>query len=117
MTPNELRELRDTLKCTTRDLAATLGIESSEVAAWEAGERFPTKKNVSDLSKLRLLGPSAISRKPKRRGQSPLRGTARLADPLFWQLVRKIAEHPDLFEKVRQVAEAYTDPVESTGTE
>lgn len=114
MTPNELRELRDTLKCTTRELAATLGIESSEVVAWETGERFPTKKHVSDLSKLRLLGPSAISRKPKRRGQTPLRGAARLADPQFWQIIRKIAEHPELFERVREVADAYSDPADSS---
>ena len=116
MTPDELRELRQELRCTARELAATLGIDSNEVADWELGERFPTKKHLSDLAKLRLMGPSAITRKPKRRGASPLGGAARLADPAFWQLIRKIAEHPELYEKVRQIAAPYADPAESAVT-
>ena len=110
MSPDGLRELREELKCTAWELAATLGIDSGEVVAWEQGERFPTKKHVSDLAKLRLMGPAAILRKPKRRVSAPMKGSARLADPAFWQLIRKLAEYPELFDKVRQVAENYADP-------
>ncbi len=115
MSPDELRNLREELKCTARELAATLGIDSSEVVAWEQGQRFPTKKHESDLGKLRLLGPAAISRKPKRRGGAPLKGAARLADPVFWQLIRKLIEYPELFDRTRQIAEAYADTVDATG--
>ena len=110
MSPSEIRELCVDLKCTARELAATLGIDFGEVAAWEQGERFPTKKDISDLAKLRLLGPAAITRKPKRQVSATLRGTARLADPALWQIVLKLTEHPDFFEKVRQLAENYTLP-------
>jgi transcriptional regulator with XRE-family HTH domain len=114
VTPEELRALRAALNCTARELAVTLGIDPGEIVAWEQGERFPTKKLVADLTKLGRLGPEAVSRKPRRRAQNALRGTARLADPTFWQLVRKIAEHPELFDRVCQVAQDYTDPVNST---
>lgn len=114
MSPDELRQLREELQCTARELAATLGIESGEVTAWEQGERFPTKKIVFALAKLRSLGPVAISRKPKRRSPIPVKGAARLADPEFWQLVRKLVEHPELFDKVRQIADAFPDPAQSS---
>jgi hypothetical protein len=91
-----------------------LGIDSGEVAAWEQGERFPTKKNVSDLAKLRLLGAGAILRKAKRRGNVPVKGPARLADPAFWQLIRKLVEHPELFDKAIQIADQYSDPVSTS---
>lgn len=107
VSPTEIRELRANLKCTARELAATLGIESSEVTAWEQGERFPTKKNVSDLAKLSLLGPDAISRKPRRQAGNGARGISRLADPALWEIVIKIAENPDLFDKVKQIADKY----------
>jgi len=113
VSPTEIRELCVDLKCTARELAATLGVDFGEVAAWEQGERFPTKKDVSDLAKLRLLGPAAITRKPRRQASAALRGTARLADPTLWQIVIKLTEHPDFFEKVRQLAESYTSPSDS----
>ena len=113
MSPDELRKIREELKCTARELAATLGIDSTEVVAWEQGERFPTKKNVADIAKLRLMGSGAILRKAKRRGNAPLKGSARMADPSFWQLVRKLIEHPELFDKVLQMAELYSDPADT----
>jgi hypothetical protein len=36
-----------------------------------------------------------------------------MADPAFWQLMRKLAEHPELFDKVVQMAEQYSDPADS----
>ncbi len=109
MSPDELKKLREELKCTARELAATLGIDAGEVVAWEQGERFPTKRNVSDLAKLRLMGADAIVRKAKRRGNAQLKGSARLADPALWQLIRKLVEHPELFDKVVQIADQYPD--------
>jgi len=35
---------------------------------------------------------------------------ARLSDPKLWELVRKLAEHPALFDQVSKLAEAYSDP-------
>jgi transcriptional regulator with XRE-family HTH domain len=115
MSPDELREVREELKCTVRELAATLGVDSAEIFAWEKGERFPTKKHVADLSKLRLMGAGAISRKPTRKGNAPLKGAARLADPAFWQLVRKLVEHPELFDRAQHLATEFEDPAGSTG--
>jgi transcriptional regulator with XRE-family HTH domain len=114
VTPDELRQLREELHCTARELAATLGIDSGEVTAWEQGELFPTKKVVLALTKLRSLGPVAVTRKLKRRSPIPVKGAARLADPEFWQLVRKLVEHPELFDKVRQIADAFPDPAQSS---
>jgi transcriptional regulator with XRE-family HTH domain len=113
VSPDELRKIREELKCTARELAATLGIDSGEVMAWEQGELFPTKKNIADIDKLRLMGAGAILRKPKRRGNSLLKGSARLADPAFWQLIRKLVEHPELFDKAASMAEQYSDPADS----
>ena len=107
MSPSEIRELRATLKCTARELAATLGIELGEVAAWEQGERFPTKKLVSDMVKLSLLGPEAICRKAKRQTVNAARSTSRLADPALWEIVIKLAENPAFFDQVQKLAESY----------
>ncbi len=107
VSPSEIRELRANLKCTARELAATLGIESTEVTAWEQGERFPTKKHVSDMAKLSLLGPDAISRKPRRRAASAPRGLLRLADPALWEIVIKLAESPEFFDEVQQIMRSH----------
>jgi len=117
VSPSEIRDLRATLKCTARELAVTLGIDLGEVSAWEQGERFPTKKLVEDMSKLRLLGPDAISRKPRRFNKSDLRGISRLADPALWQIVIKLVEHPEFFRKVQQLSEGYTSPQSANGSE
>ena len=110
MTSEEIRALRLELKCTARELAVTLGLEPGEVTAWEQGESFPTKKMISKLAQLRQQGPKAIVRK-KKRETARLPGTARLADPEFWQLVRKLLEHPDLLSKAQSLAANYPDPV------
>ena len=110
MTPEEIRQLRMELQCTARELAVTLGLDPGEVTAWEQGERFPTKKTIAKLAQLRQQGMGAIVRK-KKRNPAALSGTARLTDPEFWQLVRKLIEHPDLFSKAQSLAEDYPDPV------
>jgi len=109
VTPDQIRELREQLRCTARELAVTLGLDPGEVTAWEQGERFPTKKLVTELNQLRQLGPTAVVRK-KKPSVASVSGLPRLADPLLWELIRKLIEHPDLFSKVQALAQDYTDP-------
>jgi transcriptional regulator with XRE-family HTH domain len=112
VSPEELKQLRKELSCTAKELAATLGIEAKEFAAWEAGERFPTKRYVGELEALRKKGASAVLRQPKGKAAAAKVGMARLADAKFWELVRKLAEHPALFDQTVKLAEAYADPTE-----
>lgn len=111
MSPAEIQKLRKDLSCTARELATTLGVDPKEVAGWETGELFPTKRYVEAMSGLRERGPSAITRAP--RGKAPAKtGSARLADPTLWLVVRKLLENPTLFEQVLKLSEKYPDPAE-----
>lgn len=110
MSPEELKQLRKELSCTAKELALTLGIEPKELAAWEAGELFPTKRYVSELEALRKKGAGAIVRAPKGKAGAAKVGMARLADAKLWELVRKLVEHPALFDQVTKLAETYPDP-------
>lgn len=109
MTSEEIKALRRELKCTTRDLAITLGVETGVVDGWETGETFPTKRYVDRLLELKAAGPSAILKRPKK-GASPMQ---LLADPALWLLVRKLLVHTELRQEVTRLAERYTDPKES----
>ena len=111
MSPEELKQLRKELGCTAKELALTLGIEPKELSAWEAGELFPTKRYVAELEALRKKGPSGILRVAKGKAAAKT-GMARLADSKLWELVRKLLEHPALFDQVSKLAEAYPDPAE-----
>lgn len=108
MTPEDLKRLRKTLNCTAKELAAALKIDQKEVLAWEAGELFPTKRHVTLMQQLEKQGPSAIPRAP--RGKAKRTGMQRLDDPKLWEVVRKLLEHPTLFEQVAKLADAYADP-------
>ena len=112
MSPDELKQLRKELSCTAKELANTLGVDPKEVSDWEAGERFPTKRHVGELEALRKKGPSAILRQPRGKAAVAKIGMARLADAKLWELVRKLAEHPALFDQVVKLAEQYADPAE-----
>ena len=112
MSPEELKQLRKELSCTAKELATTLGVDPKEIAAWEAGELFPTKRYVGELEALRKKGRSAIARQPKGKAAVGKVGLARLADAKLWELVRKLAEHPALFDQVVKLAQAYADPAE-----
>lgn len=109
MSPDDIKQLRKDLKCTARELATALAIEQKEVVAWEAGERFPTKRFVDAMQKLKAQGPSAIPRQAKGRAGAKS-GMQRLADPKLWEIIRKLAEHPPLFDKVAELAAGYPDP-------
>lgn len=112
MSPEDLKQLRKELACTAKELATVLGIEPKEYSAWEAGELFPTKRYVGELEALRKKGPGAIPRAPKGKAAAAKTGMARLADAKLWELVRKLAEHPALFDQVVKLAETYPDPSE-----
>ena len=105
MTPEELKALRKDLSCTAKELAVALDLDQATVLAWERGELFPTKQYIDALNALRARGPGAIPRKSK--GDDPLKA---LADPLTWELLRKIAAHKKLRDEVAKLAAKYTDP-------
>ena len=107
MTPDELKALRKELSCTAKELAAALDLEQATVLAWERGELFPTKKYIDEMNALRARGPAAIPRKAK--GENPVKA---LADPMTWELLRKIAAHKKLRDEVAKLAAKYTDPAE-----
>jgi transcriptional regulator with XRE-family HTH domain len=112
VSPDDIKELRRSLRCTAKELAAALGLEQAEVLAWEKGDLFPTKKHVLAMGALREKGPDAIVH--KRRGKpAPARGPmAALRDPDLWALVRKLAAHPTLFDEARKLADGYEDPAD-----
>ena len=105
MTPDELKALRKELACTAKELAAALDLEQATVLAWERGELFPTKAYIDAMNALRARGPGAIPRKSK--GDDPLKA---LADPMTWELLRKIAAHKKLRDEVAKLAAKYKDP-------
>jgi predicted transcriptional regulator len=108
VTPDEIKQLRKELACTARELATALEIDQKEVLAWEAGDLFPTKRLVTVMEGLRKKGPSAIVRAPK--GKAKKVGMQRLDDPKLWEVVRKLLEHPALFDQVAKLADGYADP-------
>ena len=108
VTPDELKALRKELSCTAKELAAALGIEQATVLAWEKGDLFPTKQFVDKMAALRAKGPSSIPKKSK--GTDPVKS---LADPAFWEIVRKLAAHKKLRDEVAKMAASYTDPAAS----
>jgi transcriptional regulator with XRE-family HTH domain len=99
--------LRKELACTAKELAAALGLDQATVLAWEKGELFPTKPYIDKIKQLRAKGPGAIPRKSK--GSDPMKS---LADPGFWQVVRKIAAHKKLRDEVSKIAAPYADPAD-----
>jgi hypothetical protein len=88
-------------------------VDPKEVAAWESGEEFPTKRNVAAMHALLAKGPSSILRQPRGKAAAKT-GMARLSDPGLWRIVRKLVEHPALFDQVSKLAEKYPDPGEPT---
>ncbi len=109
MSPEEIQQLRKELKCSAGELARTIGVDADTVLAWEGGELFPTKRYVDQLRVLKEKGPDAIVRLPRGRARAKV-GVDRLADPKLWELVRKLIQHPALFDQVAKLAEGYDDP-------
>jgi transcriptional regulator with XRE-family HTH domain len=109
--PDEIQKLRKELSCTAKELATALGVDPKDVAAWESGELFPTKRHVTAMAALRAKGASAIVRAPRGKAAAKT-GQARLADPALWKIVRKLVEHPALFDQVAKLSETFSDPAE-----
>ncbi len=105
MSPDDVKALRKELGCTAKELAAALDIDQKTVLAWESGEMFPTKQHCDRMESLRAKGPGAIPKKSK--GGDPMKT---LADPMLWELVRKLAAHKKLRDEVTKLAAAYPDP-------
>ena len=100
MSPDQVRSLRKELGLTTRELARAIDVVQETVLAWERGEGFPTKKYVDRMNKLSEKRAGGESKKSSSE-------TSRLADPEFWELVRKLATHAELFVACRSLAEKY----------
>lgn len=111
MSPDEIKALRKELGCSARELANALGLEQQAVLAWEREELFPTKRNCDAMEALRAKGPSAIPKKPRKKGVSMTPMQA-LADPEVWRLVRKLLAHAELRAAVEKMAETYDDPAD-----
>lgn len=111
MSPDEIKALRKELNCTARELATALGLEQATVMAWEREELFPTKRHCDAMEALRKQGPSAIPKKPRRKGPA-MTPMAALADPEVWRLVRKLIAHAELRAAVEKMAASYDDPAE-----
>lgn len=105
MTPEEIKQARQQLKCTAKELAAALDVDAATISAWERGEMFPTKQYVDKLQGFLEKGAGSIPRKAK--GADPMDA---LRDPDTWALIRKILAHPKLRTEVGKLAEKYEDP-------
>jgi transcriptional regulator with XRE-family HTH domain len=107
VSPEEIKALRKVLSCTAKELALALGIDQPTVLAWEKAELFPTKAFIDRMAILREKGPAAIVRKGRGASTDPVRA---LADPLVWELLRKISAHKKLRDEVAKLAKHYADP-------
>jgi transcriptional regulator with XRE-family HTH domain len=105
VTPDALKALRKDLGCTAKELAAALELDQATVLAWERGELFPTKRYIDAMTALLQKGSGAIPKKSK--GGDPMKV---LADPLLWELVRKLAAHKKLRDETAKLAAGYPDP-------
>lgn len=121
MSPEEIKQLRKDLNLSARELATSIKAETEDVWAWETGERFPTKRFVTRMLTLRKTGskqpatgaskqPATTPAKPATAPTPDPAGLVRLADPELWTLVRKLVQHPALFDKVVALAKDYADP-------
>jgi transcriptional regulator with XRE-family HTH domain len=110
MSPTEIRELRNKLGLTARQLSQELGVPTDEVFAWERGDRFPTKRSISQMGKLK---PKALKTPTPAPTDSPLQSPYQASqDPRFWALTRKLLAHPELLEKALKLGDQYPDPID-----
>jgi len=118
VSPDEIKQLRQDLKLSARQLASAIKAAAEDVWAWESGERFPTKRFVLRMLALRKKGGAAkaqTSLRPERADSDLPTGAMRaLADPMLWQVVRKLLAHPKLLSQVTELASEFPDPVAAT---
>jgi transcriptional regulator with XRE-family HTH domain len=109
LSPDDIKALRTTLQCTTRELGDAIGVDQKTVISWESAQLFPTKKFVDRMLALKEKGPSAVPKKARGKEPPPLRV---LADPSLWEVLRKIVAHKKLRDDVIKLAQSYDDPAE-----
>lgn len=120
MLPEQIIRLREELGCNPSELAKALGVPAADVVAWESGERFPTKRSVDRMNKLRERH-QAAAREPQAAPQprttapatAPPLDWQALATPKIWALLRKLLAHPELRAQVEPLAAQFDDPAES----
>jgi transcriptional regulator with XRE-family HTH domain len=113
VTPDDIKALRKKLACTAKELAAVLGVDQATVLAWEKAALFPTKAYVDHMADLLARGPGAVPRKAAKAthpGDAQKSPMETLADPLAWELFRKIIANKRLRDEVAKLAENYPDP-------
>lgn len=98
---------------TMSQLARALDAPVDDVVAWEAGEKFPTKKMVGRLEALLARHREAAPPPPLEQPGSPAPPWDGLADPGLWLLFRKLAAYPKLRAEALQLAASYPDPAAS----
>jgi transcriptional regulator with XRE-family HTH domain len=114
MSPEDVKKLREELRCSVSELAHAIDVDTRTVLEWEMGERFPTKRHVGLMRALLEKGPEAFPRASRRKAAAgAVPGLGRLADPKLWEIVRKLCAHPQLFEEAARIAERYEDPGQS----
>ena len=111
MSPEDVKALRKELNCTAKELATALKAEPEDIWAWEAGERFPTKRFVMKMQAMKKRR-SIEAKKPALAPPDSDGPYARLADPEFWRLVRKLTRHDELWAATLKLAAKYDDPLE-----
>ena len=109
VTPDEIRALRQRLRCTMQELAAALDVEPRTVISWEDAELFPTKAAIDRMRALDERGPTSIPRKGRRRAEAAT-PMAALADPEAWRLIRKLLAYAELRQQVSDLAADYPEP-------
>jgi transcriptional regulator with XRE-family HTH domain len=107
LSPDEIKALRSALQCSTRELGEAVGVDQPTIIAWELGQLFPTKKYVDRMLALKEKGPGAVPKKARGAAPPPARV---LADPAFWEIVRKLVVHKKLRDEVTKLAQSYPDP-------
>jgi predicted transcriptional regulator len=109
LSPDDIKALRTTLGCSTRELGDAIGVDQKTIIEWEAGSLFPTKKYVDRMVVLKEKGPSAVPKKARGAAPPPMRV---LADPTLWEIVRKLVAHKKLRDEVAKLASTYADPAD-----
>jgi transcriptional regulator with XRE-family HTH domain len=109
VSPDDIKSLRTTLGCSTRELGDAVGVDQKTIIEWESGNLFPTKKYVDRMLALKAKGPGAVPKKARGAAPPPLRV---LADPGLWEIVRKLVAHKKLRDEVAKLAGGYADPAE-----
>jgi transcriptional regulator with XRE-family HTH domain len=107
LSPDDIKALRSALGCTTRELGEAVGVDQATIIAWEQGQLFPTKKYVDRMLALQEKGPGSVPKKARGAAPPPVRV---LADPTFWEVVRKLVAHKKLRDEVQKLAASYPDP-------